>query len=351
MSEGIDLTVLRDSIRDVLADACDNAAVHRHYASSDLFMKPLWQTIARLGWLGLTVPEEFGGLGLKRDALGVLYGEIGRALAPAPVLPTLLAAEVVAQGAGDEQKREWLGAIAAGEIRGAVSSDGMLDARLSGDRLVLSGDVDHLLDGGIADLLIVTASIAGERRRVALLPQTDGCHVEAVRVSDRSRSLGRLRLDSLTVPADRVLAPVDEAALACHAAIAVACDAVGAAEAILEITIDYLKTRQQFGRAIGSFQALKHRVADHKAGLVVAQASLDDLTRSPACDPGEALAAKAHATRHAGLVARDCIQLHGGIGFTQECAAHLYLRRALLDEVLFGTIAETLDAAARELAA
>lgn len=351
MEEQIDLAALRDSMRPVLTNECENALVHRHYASGDLMLKPLWDTVAGLGWLGLAIPEDFGGLGLKLDALAVLYSEMGRALAPLPILPTLLAAEAIAQGGSDEQKREWLGAIAAGEMRGAVSRGGTLAGRIEGDMLVVSGQVDELLDGAVADILIVGVEIGGARRRVALLPQIDGFDVETLRVSDRTRSLGRVSLDGLAIAKDRLLAPIEEGAIACHAAVAIACDAVGAAEAILEITIEYLKTRQQFGRAIGSFQALKHRVAEHKAALVVAQESIDDLASSASPRLADALAAKAHATRYAGAVARDCIQLHGGIGFTAECDAHLYLRRAMFDEVLFGTIAETLDAAAMELAA
>jgi len=351
MDEQIDLTALRDSIRDVLTNECENAIVHRHYASGDSMLQPLWTTAAELGWLSLAIPEEYGGLGLKLDALATLYSELGRALAPIPVLPTLLAAELIAQGASTTHRQAWLSAIAAGEMRATISYRGKVSGRLDGDVLTLSGRAEQLLDGGLADILIVEATIDGEQRRVALLPGEERFHVETLLVSDRTRSLGRVVLDGLAIPATRVFSQTDETVLACHAAVAIACDAVGAADAILEITIDYLKTRQQFGRAIGSFQALKHRIADHKASLVVAKASVDDLAQPRGCSLADALAAKAHATRSAGIVARDCIHLHGGIGFTQECDAHLYLRRVLLDEVLFGTIAETLDAAALELAA
>jgi alkylation response protein AidB-like acyl-CoA dehydrogenase len=139
-----------------------------------------------------------------------------------------------------------------------------------------------------------------------------------------------------------------------HAMLAIASDAVGGAEAILDRTLAYLKVREQFGRVIGSFQALKHRVADHKSELMMVETLLEEVAMGVVEDgivTTDILAIKALATRMYVGVARDCIQLHGGIGFTWDYPAHLYLKRALLDRELFGSLANTLDDLARELAA
>jgi alkylation response protein AidB-like acyl-CoA dehydrogenase len=139
-----------------------------------------------------------------------------------------------------------------------------------------------------------------------------------------------------------------------HAAIAVTADAIGGTEAVFESTVEYLKIREQFGRPIGSFQALKHRAADHKAALVGATALYEDVVFRSALGRAtwpEVLEAKALAVSTYLDVSRDCIQLHGGVGFTWEFRPHIFLKRALLDAVLFGTIAQNLDQTVRALAA
>jgi alkylation response protein AidB-like acyl-CoA dehydrogenase len=177
-------------------------------------------------------------------------------------------------------------------------------------------------------------------------------------MADQTRSLARLSFSECTVPMDWLLGAAETSetlrAINRHAMLAIAADAVGGAEAILDKTLEYLKVREQFGRVIGSFQALKHRAADHKSELLMAETLLEEVAASLG-EGGivmtDILATKAMATRMYTSVARDCIQLHGGIGFTWDYPAHLYLKRALLDRELFGSLAATLDELARRLAA
>ena len=346
MDEAIDLDELRTSFHDVLAAECDGAAVLRHHASGAPILPSLWSTAVELGWLSLAVPEAQGGLGLGLDALAILYRELGRAAAPLPILSTLLAADAMALGGAAER----LGAIVSGDTVAAVVLNG-ISGKIEGDDVLLEGTSEPVLDGASAGLFVIRAN--GGKTPIWVVVEATEAVIEPIAAADRTRSLARLRFDDTRVPSSRKL-ELTTHALDLHAAVGIAADALGVGEAILAITIEYLKTREQFGKPIGSFQALKHRVADHHAGLVVAGAAFDDVVAragSATLSLVDALAAKAHCTDIAGRVARDCIQLHGGIGFTSEYIAHVYLKRALLDEAMFGTIDETLDRVAWALAA
>ena len=222
--------------------------------------------------------------------------------------------------------------------------------------LVLSGDACDLLDGAAASLLLVTAQGEdGALHLVLVRPREDGVSVQAEALVDRTRHLARVHLDELVLSADRRLgdAPLraglsDE--LLGHAALALACDGLGLADAVLTLTIEYLKTRVQFGKPIGSFQALKHRCANHKVALEATRAATYEAVRHWTEDRSDARVrsslAKAHACDVATVIATDAVQLHGGIGFTWEHACHLFLKRAKLNEALFGTRAAHEDRAA-----
>ena len=348
-NEEIDLATLRDSFREVLTDSLPFEALLNASKTSPA----LWAQITDLGWPGLAIGQEHGGLGLGFDALGLLYEEIGRTLAPLPFLPTMLVAEAIARGGSAHQQVEWLPRLASGTVIASLTLPGdapTVRATREGDELVLNGSAWNLLDGAQCGLLLVAVLIEGEVCRVLI----DGQDATAVHCFDLTRSLARVDLEGICLPAANLLPRSVEASLAEHASIALACEAVGGAERILEITLDYLKTRQQFGRVIGSFQALKHRAANHKTDIVAISA----LTREAAAmrargeDVGlEASAAKAYACDVYAKLARDAIQLHGGIGVTWEHICHLYLKRAKLSEALYGTTAQHLDALTKRLAA
>jgi len=360
---GIELETLRDGVRDVLAREADSARTHRLFDDGALIDRPLWDTASELGWLALGVPEAQGGLGLGVAETAVVFEELGRSLAVVPYLGATLAARAIALGGSEAQRDRWLPQIAGGERICAVSPPmGRVGAsqptlRRDGQDFVLSGAATDLLQGAEADLLVVCArDAAGAAVHVVVEPATDGAVLALERTVDQTRHLARATFDELRLPADRLLdaAAIGET-LAIEAALALACDAVGGAEAIFERTLDYLKTRQQFGKPIGSFQGLKHRCADHKVAMAASAAVVAEAVRLWAeGDPGGrplAFVAKAYACEVYAQVAEDAVQLHGGIGFTWEHDAHLFLKRAKLNQALYGGTGSHLDRAATLLLA
>ncbi|GGL47138.1 acyl-CoA dehydrogenase family protein [Caulobacter rhizosphaerae] len=356
-SDGMDLEALRDGVRAVLTEQASHEKVAAFTNAEGVRDEPLWSQAAELGWLALSADEAHGGLGLGSSELAIVYEELGRALAPLPVLGTMLVVEALARGGDAAQQAAWTPRLAAGELAGAVS---MLTPGDRTTRLTLSAGADggvtldgvaaDLLDGAAADILLLLAREGEGLSWVLVEPALDGVVVEKVATVDRTRRLGEVRFDRLALPAGRVLmgdaGQIADALLA-HAALALASDARGGANAVFEITLDYLKTREQFGKPIGSFQALKHRCADHKIALVASGALVAEaVARMASGDPAAgryALAAKALATEVYARVAQDAVQLHGGIGYTWEHPCHLYLKRAKLNEQLFGGPAAYLD--------
>ena len=361
MDQSIDTDAMRISVAEVLQHECDRETVLHHVASGRGPMLPLWDKVVELGWLLLNIPEEHGGLGLGRAAIVPIYEELGRVAAPLPFLVTVLAAESIVRGANDEQKSQWLERIGLGAVATISPPAGVLEPTLSltrdGSKVVLSGTAPGLLDAEAASLLLVLArDKAGALFRVVVEPE-DGAMLETQNLWDRGHTVSSLRADQILLPADRCFpTSVDsESELLAHAALGLAAESVGGAQGILDLTISYMKTREQFGRPIGSFQALKHRAADHSNRAEAASHLLrgaSDLESSGSPDwRSEASAAKALACDTFAEIARDCIQLHGGIGFTAEQACHLYLKRANLNAQLFGDQGQHLDIATSHLMA
>lgn len=355
--DGMDLGALRDGLRAVLSQQASHEKVAAFTNAEGVRDQPLWSRATELGWLALSAPEEHGGLDLGPSELAVLYEELGRAVAPLPVLGTMLVIEALARGGDAAQQAAWTPRLAAGELAGAVSmvTPGGLAPTLtlstSADGgAVLDGVAENLLDGAAADVLLLLARDGETSRWVLVEPAVDGVTVEKVATVDRTRHLGEVRFERLALPAGRVLGrdadQITEALLR-HAALALASDARGGGNAVFGITLEYLKTREQFGKPIGSFQALKHRCADHKIALVASGALVAEaIAKAVGDDPAAgryALAAKALATEVYARVAQDAVQLHGGIGYTWEHPCHLYLKRAKLNEQLFGGPAAYLD--------
>ncbi len=335
MDDDIDVVELRTSIRDVLDAEANGERVRRHFNSDALYDEALSATVASLGWAGLHIAEADGGLGLGFDALAVLYEEMGRGPAPLPMLPTLLVAEALSD-APEEVRAEWLPRIAAGELFAAYAPA----TALSDD--MLTGKVEHVLDGGAATLFLIGM---GDQGHALVSRDAPGLTIETPPAVDRTRSLATLIF--CKTPALRV--HVNPAMLERHAALGIACDSIGGAEAILDKTVEYLKVRTQFGRPIGQFQALKHRVADHKLRLETARALLSHALAQDGFG-ARALAmaalARATATSAYAAIADDAVQLHGGIGFTWEHECHIYLKRAWLNRLIFGSEDADLDRAA-----
>jgi alkylation response protein AidB-like acyl-CoA dehydrogenase len=298
-----------------------------------------WSTIAELGWLMVSAPEELGGLGMGLEGLCALQLEQGRGLVTVPYLPALLSIEAIVHGELAD-KASWLERLTTGESYVAAPlADSAITVARNDDTLTLTGLLTTLSSVDRASHVLVATDAV-----VALLPVASA-QVTARRTWDTTRRFSDLRFDGVAVDKSLVVA-VDAAAaaltrrLATMRDFALAADAVGGAAAILKMTVDYLQTRQQFGRPLAMFQALKHRCADLKAQVEAADALLhDNLARAGDDLAGAeaetlARAAKQLACAVYAAAAEEGIQLHGGIGVTEEYPCHLFLKRALLNEQL-----------------
>lgn len=308
-----------------------------------------WPLIAELGWLMVGVPEELGGLGMGLDAACALHLEMGRALATAPCLSATLGIEALCAGDDIDGRESWLERLLTGEDYIAAP---LVDSALAVEADRLTGTAAAVPSADRAGHLLV-CSADGET--VALVPMA-GIGVTHRLTWDETRRLFDVTFDDVALDPALVLARGDAArALVVRLAVvrdfALAADAVGGAAALLELTVDYLQTRRQYGRPLALFQALKHRCADLKAQTEAAEALLlDNLARvgeDEAAAPGLARAARLLACGAYADVAEESLQLHGGIGMTSEHVCHLFLKRAMLDEHL-GT---DQDRCALELAA
>jgi 3-oxochol-4-en-24-oyl-CoA dehydrogenase len=331
------------------------------------FDTALWDVLCnQVGVAAIALPEHLGGAGYGASALGVVAHELGRALAPVPfVSSTVLATGMLldlTENDPDADKR--LTGLIEGRrtAAAALTGDGglwrpsavTLRAARTGDGWSIDGTVRHVLGGSAADDLVVVANDDEGAPALFLLdPTFDGVVAEAERVLDGTRPMATITLSSAPAlrlsgdgPIDDVVDRNVEIALAVLSA-----EQVGACERVLEIATDYARTREQFGRQIGSFQAIKHKCADMLVDLEWArsasQAALDALDDSAAAAAGEsdwrASMAKAVCSEALRNAAKANVQIHGGIGFTWEDSAHLYFRRARTDEVVFGTPAQHWD--------
>ena len=337
LADGIEVDVeeIRDVARRLLADRVDRRAPYAEPPRNEA--RALFLSMAELGWTQLTLPEEVGGLGLSFTALAPIYEEMGKAVAPVALFPTLASLELLASPQASADARSLCPAIVGGEVKLAVAftpqgraavREGQ--AELAALSIPADPDTSHLLlleEGGAAWLVDLAAA---------------GATVRQPEMWDRSRPVIDIVLESAPAIAATVGDPAEPIArVRGHLDLALAWDSLGGARQSLEETIGYMLTRQQFGRQIGSFQALKHRAADHKVAVEVATAFAREATGAFARQAPEAAVRAAQARILANdayhAMAEDAVQLHGGIGFTWEHDCHLFLKRALLNEMLFET--------------
>ena len=354
---------LRDGVRAMLARECPMSLV-REVVEKGTTPDALWSQMVELGWPALTVPEPAGGLGMGTVELAVVVEELGRVLAPGPFVPTVTQfAPVVAEAGSPEQQERFLGGIAAGELTGTlalVEESGSIDAghvtttaTPDGDGFVLEGAKEMVVEASTADEIAViarTPGTQGDDGVGAFVVSRADVRLDPVDALDATRPLARVALDGVRIGADRVLGePGPATAEAVRravevAATALAVETVGAAQAIFDITLAYAKQREQFGAPIGSFQAIKHKFADMLVALERARATSYFAALTIAEDDGRrALAtstAKAAAGDCAALLAKEGIQIHGGIGYTWEHDMHLYVRRVKSSSLLFGNAAQ-----------
>ena len=337
------------------------------------FSRPLWREMAQLGWSGIVLPEAHGGAEMGFVEFMVVMEELGRGLAPEPMLSALgLGAEALLLGGSKAQQLAELPGIGSGERLVTVAYQEATSrydvqrvatrAERSGEGWRLTGDKRHVLDGAVADAFIVSARTAGDAADAAgvtcfLVPRdAAGVSVEPQRRVD-GRGAAIVRLANVMVRPDAVVGAVDEGTdlltrVLDRATIALCAEMLGGMLAALEMTLDYLKTRKQFGVPIGSFQALKHRAARMFIESELARSVV--FAAAHAADGGDERAiarsasiAKAKCSEAYLLIANEAVQMHGGIGMTDEHDIGLYLKRARAAELTFGDAAFHRDRIAR----
>ena len=346
--------LLRGEARRFLEERLPAAEVRRQVDAGVRFDRGLWKEIAQLGWLGLVLPERFGGAGLGWLHLAILLEEMGRRLVPGPFLGSLLAGIAIERGGDDAQRARWLPAIASGETvatfaavepGGAFEGDALgATADPTADGWVLRGRKTHVVGG--ADAGLVVAAFREPSGRVAPfaveLPAA-GVSVEDEVSIDPTRPTARIAFDGVRVGRDARLAGDGASALAdtlVRGAAALAAEQVGGAEAVLQLTRNYAIHRKQFDRPIGFFQAVKHPIVDMMCGIELARslaygaaAALD--AASPTAEVHARMAKSLAGDVYAQAV-RKGVQLHGGYGFTWDCDVHFYFRRAMWSRPMLG---------------
>ena len=353
--------LLRSTARKFFENECGSDTVRRLMETPEGISPDLWTKLAEQGWLGLVYPEAYDGMGLGLVDLVVLMEEMGRAVVPGPYFSAvLLGGLAILEAGGEAQKKEWLPKIAAGDRRVALAwmepsaqlgpAGVTLTAVEKGGKYTLSGTKLFVHDAHTADALVVAArtrpGAGADGVSLFLLPKgTKGLEVTLLPTMDQTRKLCEVALSDVTVGPDALLgaagagwAPL--ARVLDRATVALCAEMCGGAQKVLDMTVEYAKIRQAFGRPIGSYQGVKHRAADmlvdvenSKSITYYAAWALDE---NAAEAPLAVSMAKAYVSDAYRRVAAAGIQLHGGIGFTWEHDLHLYFKRAKGSEFTFG---------------
>lgn len=343
--------LLAASVADFVERGTDLARVRRLRGTSTEYERAAWQKMAELGWLAILVPERYGGLGLGLAEMAIVARGLARALVPEPLAATaVLAATALIEAENEALKREQLPRLAAGDVLPALAWQeraGELDSAAIETRATpfeggfkLNGVKRFVAGAAQADAFIVSARTEGGVVLLWLPRDAAGAHLDLEPLAD-GRSFGTLRLDDALVPRSGVAASGAAALEALgrafdHGCAIAGAELAGVMERSLEMSLDYLKTRVQFGRPIGSFQALQHRAVDLHIHKELASAVLEEaiaaLDGGPAATARAATASriKARCAEAAARITRETIQFHGAIGFTDEFDAGLYLKRALV---------------------
>jgi alkylation response protein AidB-like acyl-CoA dehydrogenase len=347
---------LRRAVRRFLDDKSPESEVRRLMETEHGYDPAVWKQMAeQLGLLGLAVPEAYGGSGYGYVELIVVLEEMGRALLCAPYFSTVALASNLLLATGDEAaERDYLPGIAAGTTIGAVAiaeASGRWDepgvtlpASLGADGWTLTGEKLYVIDGHTADLVLVAARTPAGVSVFAVDKGAPGLEATPLMTMDQTRKQARLSFSATParlVGTDGGGWPALSAMLD-RAAVALAAEQVGGAQRVLEMAVGYAKARVQFGRPIGSFQAIKHKCADMLLEVESARSAAYYAGWAAAAEDDEELPmaaslAKSYCSEAYFHAAADNIQIHGGIGFTWEHPAHLYFKRAKSSELLLGT--------------
>ena len=347
--------LLQDTVRSVLAERAGSAVV-RSAMTSELGYDPaLWKELtAELGLGGVALPTSLGGSGMGMVGLAIVMMELGRSLLPSPFASSVgMALAALMEQGTEEQQQRLLPQLAEGRLVAALAYRGtgreLIPAmRLRGDSsgaLGLTGTCGFVPFGHAADLLLVVAVREDGSSALVLVPRdAEGLTIERQTTMDLTRPLAAIRFENVAINADQLVGTGDAAPAVARvldrARIGIAAEQAGGTDGVLDLTVDYSKTREQFGRPIGSFQALKHRMADMMVlaetaktaayyAACIADEGSDEL-------PEAAAIAASYCSDAFTRCAGDAIQLHGGIGFTWEHDAHLYFKRAKSSALLLG---------------
>ena len=355
-----DQRMLADTVRPFMADEGAIKTQLRHWRDigcKDGFGHGLWKQFAELGLTGILIPEAQGGAGLGQVEAGLVLEEIGRNLTPSPFLMTSVATVRALEGSA--QAERWFPGIVSGDTVAALAIDEgrhhdpaatTLEARRSGNGFSLSGPKQFVVQGASADVILVaarTAGSAGETDGLTLFAVdrgAKGLDIDNVALADSSKA-ARLMLDKVEVDADAVVGEVDNGWAPLSRALnagraGAASELVGVAAGAAEMTFEYLKQRKQFGRLIGEYHVLQHRAAHLYGEIEIARAAA--LKAAQLLDAGDPRAellvsvAKAKAARTSALAVQEGVQMHGGIGMTDEHDIGLYMKRETVLSELFG---------------
>ncbi|WP_066665054.1 MULTISPECIES: acyl-CoA dehydrogenase family protein [unclassified Sphingomonas] len=362
-------TMLRESAQQFVSEAAPVSHMRALRDANDAtgFSRDLWKQFAEMGFTGILIPEADGGLGLGHVEAGVVLEEIGRNLSPSPFLTTAVAA--VAALNGTAQRERWFPGILSGETVAALAIDERakhgdaigMKAERSGNGFKLTGAKQFVAHGHVADLLIVAARTAGAPEDAdgvtlfAVPKDAANLTADPQRLADASLA-ARMTFDGVEVDADAVIGEVDGGRAVLNALLGAgrtgaAAEMLGVGGGAMDMTVQYLKERKQFGVLIGSFQALQHRAAHLYSELEVARAAV--LKAQQLLDAGDARAdeavsvAKAMAGMASTLAVQEGVQMHGGIGMTDEYDIGFYMKRGRVLAELFGDTNYHADALAR----
>ena len=347
--------LLKDSARDFFSRQCKPERVRQLMDTETAYDAHLWKEIADQGWTGLTIPEEFGGLGLGLIELAVVSEEMGRACLPGPFLSNFFATNLIERAGSQTQKSIYLEAIANGELRATVAQlekeadwnpqAVALEAERTNGDYKLSGRKLFVADAKLADVVICVAKNGDSHILLPVRSNADGLIINATPSMDATRKLSEVILDDVKISDSEIFGADGDATGALSQAIdiatvAVCAEMVGGMQWILDTTVEYAKSRQQFGRPIGSFQAIQHQCADmllmtESARSATYYAAWSVTEGSPMASTAVSVA-KAYCSDAFREVGNRGVQIHGGIGFTWEHDLHLYYKRSKADEVMFG---------------
>ncbi len=361
--------ILRESAKRFVEKECSVDYIKRFVDNKTSFTKEMWRKISELGWTAVLIPEEYGGLDLGFVELSVILEEMGKGPMPGPFISSVvLAGEAVRLAGSPHQKETYLTKMATGELKGTLAwaepgdlnslENIALTAHNSGETFTLNGTKIFVPDADLADFVICTAATEEGPGLFLVEKQDPGIEISLLPTMDRTTALYEIVFNNVQVPGDALLGEAGAAApflrqLLSKINVAYAVDMTGGGRKVLDIGVEYAKTRVQFGQAIGSFQAIKHKCAELLMAVECSRSMVYYAAWAQDQDEKEAAlnasVAKAFSSDVYGKVTKEVLQILGGIGFSWEHELHIYLKRAKCLGALFGDAVFHRERVAQEL--